>query len=75
MKKVQVIDENGKLCYYNGFRPHELEKPYKTKKGEIKPLHKMIVEDLKCKKVLNMLPEAESFDIWFRIVFACHFGH
>ena len=69
MKKVQVIDGNDKLCYYNGYTPHELEKPYKTKKGEIKPLHKLLTEDHGCKKILNLLPESESFDIWFKIIY------
>ena len=36
---------------------------------EIKPLHKLLTEDHGCKKILNLLPESESFDIWFKIIY------
>jgi len=71
MKKVQVIDEDNKLCHYK-FGPRDLEKPYKNKNGKIVPLHKLLIEDHKCKTILNMLPESESFDIWFQTVYSKH---
>ena len=70
MKKIQVIDADGKLCYYKAFTSRDLHKPYKNKAGEIVPLQKLLKEDHGCKKILNLLPESESFDIWFGIVYS-----
>ena len=65
MKKVVVISKDNQLCFYNHYTPHELQKPYESKDGKIKPLKDILIDDHGNKMILNLLSESESFDVWF----------